>query len=257
MAMIFICIAYAKMVDAKVAACACQCQQKVAATSSGLPMWAEWAKVIGPILTGFALGFAVFSWWWARWNNKRALVNALFDEIRHNISLTAYFIDGPRSADWKFLNEEIAKLGPNDVYPNPNDNDETLARLYERSFKHGPVFELTDCMKMLTMRNNCIESSLTSGVAINLLPYRIFRNLGHLDFSIRRFNGQVDAFNGWVSGGASLADVNTQFVHLRNEYKRWTHYRLFFMLIELARSVPTRYFYDRVAIDEILNRKGD
>lgn len=215
-----------------------------------LPPLAQWIKVVGSAatITGliWAIFWAIFGWNKNAFNRKKALVNALLQELRHNLSINEnIFFKDPSSVELRYLYCRLDSLKKHDNYPNPTDGLE-LKHGYLRKntftwrakgFPRSPLY-------FVSLEDQAKSRIVGSGEAIGLISDRIILNLGHLHYSVDRHNNNVSGFNSEVDKLPKDTPMPAQFEFVYQEYMNWTHYRLYFLMLDLLDSVPIKYFID-------------
>ncbi len=186
--------------------------------------------------------FIFFYWQWqgAELDQRIAHINGLYEELSHNLRLTDEFLEIIEQKDfYSKLNKEISKMKTELKYPSPCDlsksKHDDLEKLVKRKCKsnsRGYYFKL---------RNEFITSAISSKIYFSLkTDQRIFINIGHLNYSIMRFNSCIDRFN----------NKKMKFKELQNEYFEWVHFRLYFLLIDLI-SYAGENIIDKQSVKEI------
>lgn len=204
--------------------------------SDGLKLYFSLFTVISLIL---------FYWRWQTDNQaqKIADMNGLCEELRHNLNITDQFLDYDKNIFYSTIKKEISKLNMNDLkkYPSPCDFQNNPSQYNELknlvTFKSAP----STSVNYFKLRNDFVNSAISSKTYFSLNNQRIFLNLGHLNYSIMRHNLNIEKFN------SNLLSFND----LQNEYFLWVHFRLHFVLIDLLLSADTGVFIDKGYIDEI------
>jgi len=185
---------------------------------------------------------------------EKAQINAIIDEICANFGLSRFMPKIRTEKEIKLIISELNNLSKTDKYPNPDEKkDKPLEhRLFSAydNYDTRSFFNVTpERGNFFLLKNMAISQAMASGTGIILLP-RIFLNLKHLDYSIRRLNIKTDQ---WNSLNKKLMDNKTIKDFLK-EYKReyfiWVHFRLLFTLIDILRTYDSKKIYDQ----DILNR---
>ena len=189
--------------------------------------------------------FLVF-YQWRKDNKAQKLtdINLLFEELRHNINiLNSIFVTYDRKIFYSFIANQLLTLAPRGIYPNPTDSDEQKKNLFNY-VKRTDNFKKSN--NIFSPRNNYIQNAITSKNIFNLNNQRIFLNLGHLDYSIKRHNYNIEQYN-QLTGN----DKSNKYEVIQFEYIMWLHFRLHFMFVDLIINTPKSYFVDRDFINII------
>ncbi len=192
---------------------------------------------------------AYFHWQFELNFKRKSDINGLLEELRHNVNIVGnLFVTFNSKEFYQYIFEEIDKMDKNKIYPNPTDSTERrdqLLRLitYNNEIVHGDLMPL---------RSNFIDNAISSQNIFALSNNRIFLNLGHLSYSIKRHNFYVNHFN---SDPNPFPDVN-EFKTIQNEYALWLHFRLHFMLADLVINTDSRYFIDKEYVQNIIKHKA-
>jgi hypothetical protein len=204
---------------------------------NGLKLYVSLITVVSLIL---------FYWRWQTENQaqKIADINGFCEELRHNINLTEQFIDYDKHNFYTKIYTEISQMEKEKClkYPSPCDFYFTFPDKYKEytnlvNFKPTPTIDF----KFLKLRNDFITSAISSKTYFSLNSQRIFLNIGHLNYSITRYNLNIEMFN-----NNTLA-----FTGLQQDYFLWLHFRLHFILIDLILCIDSGIFIDKKYINEI------
>jgi hypothetical protein len=206
-----------------------------------------------PLATALALVFAVFQYVQISKRNKAALINSLFEALKHNLNIRRglFFVDSAPAI--AALGKEIRSLGKDDFYPNPSDSTETRGRLYEAiSYVDNDKLEYaTEYMPLLV---GSAKSAFESGNGHRILTKRIMLNLGHLHFGLERNNIRLKSFNRLLANLVPATEVVTS--GFKDDYMTWVHFRQYFVLLDLVMSYPASYFSDRGEYDKLKSALG-
>jgi hypothetical protein len=206
----------------------------------------EYVKPLSSIVTLIALIWAIVSWRLNIKRSKKAMINALFEEIRHNLVIVqSVFVNEPTTDELNYLHKRLNESGKKAIYPNPTDSKEAQEVMIDgRYFKRYP--DLKENAYLVEMRMNSLQDIVARGDAVHLLDKRLFLNIHHLFYSIGRYNVFVHRFNAKVEKKVSGEEVNMNLVfdHGRGDYMMWLHYRLWFTLLDLIKSVPSNMIID-------------
>ena len=195
-----------------------------------------------PLATTLVLLFAIYQYVQVSRRNKIAMINSLFEAIKHNLSIRRrglFFSDEPLSV--AALGQIIKSLGKNDFYPNPTDSAEMRRRLYE-AIGYVDDDRLEYATKYMPLLVGSVRTAFESGYAHRILTKRIVLNLGHLHFGLERNNITLQSFNQLLSNVVPSRDVLSG--GFKDDYMKWVHFRQYFMLLDLVLSYPGKYFSD-------------
>lgn len=218
---------------------------------SQVPAWADSVKVWASMGTLAALTWAIWSWQLTILRTKKSMINAIFEEIRHNLNIAeSLFVNKPKEVEVKFLYTKIRATKPKAIYPNPTDSEDNLKEMVKGTyFKDRP--KVNPRSYLMLMRMNSLQDIVTKGDAVHLLGKRLFLNVHHLFYSINRFNEFVKHFNNLVQKSQDPPEVERAFEAARNEYLVWLHYRLWFALLDLIESVPKNKIIDSKYVEQL------
>jgi hypothetical protein len=195
---------------------------------------------------------------------RKSIVNGLLEEIRHNIDLVD-FLEITEEKTNK-LHREIAKslqdMGTV-VYPLPFDSEKWKSLLNNDFFIQQ--IELPPINKLSTihnMRTIFLENAITQ--SLSTIRERIFLNLGHLYYSLTRYNDTVNIYNNHLfklldyyvvdneeSRKKMMLAIGSDWKELQIDYSQWLHLRLHFTLIDLIISYDPSDFVDREFVRNI------
>jgi len=227
-------------------------------STDSLPLWAEWITWIASIATIFALGWAVFTWRRNIYVNKISQINSLLQELRHNLSISEnIFFKTASESESMYLYERLDELDDLSIYPNPSDCLEPEKHfLRKNTFIWRIPAHPRSPLYFISLEEQAKSRVLESGAAVGLIGDRIILNLGHLHYSVIRHNNNISSFNAEANTLPRDTAMPSQFDYVYNEYMTWTHYRLYFLMLDLIDSVPIKYFIDKqFVIKELI--KGD
>ena len=171
-------------------------------------------------------------------------VNDNAEELRHNVNIIdGLFVNYKARDFYPFIFKEIDKMGNNKIYPNPSDSPDIKEQLYKViSFSNMPVVS-----NLMPLRSNFIDNAISSKNIFALSNNRIFLNLGHLSYSIRRHNIYINNFN---------SDPNQkEYENVKEQYALWLHFRLHFMLADLILNTKNKDFIDKEYVNNIKKYK--
>ncbi len=173
------------------------------------------------------------------------LVNDNAEELRHNVNIIdGLFVNYKARVFYPFIFKEIDKMGNNKIYPNPSDLPDIKEQFYKViSFSNRSA----DSNLLMPLRSNFIDNAISSKNIFALSNNRIFLNLGHLSYSIRRHNIYINNFN---------SDPNQkEYEKIKEQYALWLHFRLHFMLADLISNTKSKYFIDKEYVNNIKEYK--
>jgi len=212
-----------------------------------------YVTIIAAFATIGGIFFALYQWISINKNNKRAIVNAIFEEIKMNLYVRSdNFFPQLRPKHYRFLYNELEKLKDSDFYPNPTDSEEVKKYLFK-----GLDMDINDDSLIweppyATLRYNAIEKALTSGVHRRQLKSRIYINIGRLYYSLRRDEGLIERFNKSEPFNVEKGKLWKK-TGVRLNYLIWTHFRLCFLLVDLVITYPEGFFSDKNEFHKIKN----
>ncbi len=175
---------------------------------------------------------------------RKSDINGLLEELRHNVNIIdGLFVNYKARDFYPFIFKEIDKMGNNKIYPNPSDSPDIKEQLYKViSFSNMPVVS-----NLMPLRSNFIDNAISSKNIFALSNNRIFLNLGHLSYSIRRHNIYINNFN---------SDPNQkEYENVKEQYALWLHFRLHFMLADLILNTKNKDFIDKEYVNNIKKYK--
>ena len=181
-----------------------------------------------------------------------AQINSIIDEIYHNTVVGGIFTEGTSEEEVKMIISELNNLTDIEKYPNPDDKK-------DGPFEHGLFsifknFDPKDRKKFLPknaprenifpLKDSAISLALSTGTAV-ILSKRIYLNLSHLHYSIKRLNILIEDWN--IRKKSSLSDETlfSLYGRIKGEYFIWLHFRLLFSLIDILRSYPPQKIYNQ------------
>jgi len=180
---------------------------------------------------------------------KKTDINGLFEELRHNINIiNETYLSFDKKVFFKSLSKQLDMMGDKKIYTNPTDSKELQNKMWDEFIKKE-MPKTRWKLRYMPLRDTYIQKAVSSKNIFSLSNNRIFLNLGHLYFSITRYNFNIATFNSIEIE----KDGREFFNHMRNEYVLWLHFRLFFMYIDLIKNTPTSYFVDDQEIENIKN----
>ncbi|MCJ7542629.1 MAG: hypothetical protein MUO88_23515 [Desulfobacterales bacterium] len=175
---------------------------------------------------------------------RKSDINGLLEELRHNVNIMGdLFVNYNPDEFYPALFNEIERMGENKIYPNPSDSKEREGQL----FKLISFINVKVNFGLMPLRNNFIENAISSKNIFSLSNNRIFLNLGHLHYSINRHNYYIKNFN----SDPNPEPNQKEFGMIKEEYARWLHFRLHFMLADLILNTKTDDFIDKEYINRI------
>ena len=181
----------------------------------------------------------------------QAQINAIIDEIYHNLNLAIFWYGDMAQKEIKCIVSELDKLDQTKRYPNPTDEtgDPLMHRLFLSaydSYDPSNFFNIAiDKRILFPLRNDAIIQSMAAGSAAVTLSKRIFLNLGHLDYSIRRFNLHIDIWNSLNKVKILDSKLVEHLKKVKTEYYLWLHFRLLFTFVDILRTYPSKHIYDK------------
>jgi len=194
------------------------------------------------IVTVLALLVALVQWKQNEDSMRKATINGLLEELRHNINMASYdFIRFDRSTFFRFIKERLRKLGPMSVYPNPTDDGEDTKDLFSQILL-VEIDTNASVTKFLPLKSDFVATIANSMTFFKLKNKRLFLNLGHLEFSFRRYRTFLED---------SRFNTIQNYKNIRNEYLYWVHYRMYFFLVDLVQSVDIVDVVDKKFCNEI------
>jgi len=210
-------------------------------------------SIIASITTVIALGIALWQYCAVRSVQKKAFLNAIFDEIKHNLNIRrSLFFNIESNVEYSKLNKLMDDLPMNAAYDNPTDSQKKKFELY-KMLNIDPSNDLLPyATKYLPINNNSIKTALSSGLAHRLLPDRIILNLGHLNYAIDRNRIRLESFNDLLDKmNIPPSGTMVPTMGFLSDYLDWVHFRTYFVLIDMVYSFKRREFVDKSEYDRI------
>jgi hypothetical protein len=158
-----------------------------------------------------------------------AQVNTIIDEIYHNLNLAEIFFPKYGEPNINLIISELDNLSEVDRYPNPTDaippsaDNHRLFSIYNEYNKDVffnwdlPIF----LDKFILFKSNAITHAMATGNAAVLLSKRIFLNLGHLEYSLRRINNLYEEWNQRSRINEDVTVLKTRLTNIKKEYFLW------------------------------------
>lgn len=162
---------------------------------------------LSSMATLVALGTGIYEYKKRNKNNKIALINALFDMIKHNLNRSRIILfkdEYVNINEYLKLGNILNNLGKNDEYPDFEKLDNIDHSSFESEKKismlinHDSIF--------LPLLSNSVNQIFQSGLGHQVLSPRIAINLGHLVYSLEIFNITIGRYNDLVEQIALLED---------------------------------------------------
>lgn len=196
------------------------------------------------LVTILSILAAYFQWQFELNFKRKSDINGLLEELRHNVNIAGdLFVTFNSKEFYQFIFQEIDKMDKNKIYPNPTDSTERRDQLLKLiTFNKKMVNN-----DLMPLRSNFIDNAISSQNIFALSNNRIFLNLGHLSYSIKRHNFYVNHFN---ADPNPIPDEN-EFRIIQNEYALWLHFRLHFMLADLIINTNSSFFIDKEYVKNI------
>jgi hypothetical protein len=220
---------------------------------------ATWVGLIASIATVVGLGVAIWQYLAIIYKQKRAYLNAIFDEIKINLDIRrGTFFPIELANDYSKLSAQLINRRKDSAffgYDNPTDSSATEAMLYQMlNFTLNPKADgLPYANEYLPISNYAIKTALGSGLAHRLLPDRIVLNLGHLSYAIDRDTFRLKNFNDNVLKPMAIPAAGTPVptMGFRTDYIDWVHFRSYFLLIDMVMTFGRKNFVDKTEYDRI------
>jgi hypothetical protein len=176
--------------------------------------------------------------------NKRekiSYINVLIEELHHNLNIAGqYYYSYDEKETFKSIYNKLKSLNKYSIYPNPTDQNVTGFCFRNLVVKNALTNPPSTIIKL---KNKCISSLVTNGSFFSHFSNkRIFINVGHLDYSIDRYNKLVDDYN----------NNKIKISILQDEYFSWVHYRLLFLLTDIVTDICKNDVIDKKYYDKIL-----
>jgi hypothetical protein len=185
--------------------------------------------------------------------NQRALINSVFEEIRHNLNMTDKLHPPIDNDTIIFILKELRNINKDCYYPNPTDGADTAERLLS-PYKHTINENFNETSYFMILRQDTIVNALSSGQILNLAKERLFLNLGHALYSIRRYNSIVEIANSDIKQSKNHGTpMEGDRWKIKHEYFYWLHFRLLFLMIDMSVTVKSCLFADKKFIKKIKN----
>ena len=200
------------------------------------------------LVTVLSILTAYFQWQFELNFKRKSDINGLLEELKHNVNIIGdLFVIFNARDFYPFIFKEIGKMGNNKIYPNPTDSIERREQLFKFISYSNKIID----SDLMPLRSNFIDYAISSQNIFALSNNRIFLNLGHLSYSIRRHNFYVNNFN---SDPNPIPNQN-EFKIIQKEYALWLHFRLHFMLADLILNTKSKYFIDKEYVENIKKYK--
>lgn len=205
----------------------------------------EYLNLFISLFTVIGILFGFYQWYESDKERDKANINALLEEIRHNLNRTeGGFI---KKIDDEIKKEEfyreIHRILKNKKilkYPNPDDKNNEFECFYK---KFKPEKNNFDRIRFINTTVGYISQACSSENVFSLKNHRIYINLGHLNFSLERYNLLLNDYN---------VNVNeSKFDRMYDEYVTWVYFRLNFMLIDLIYNYEAKMFIDKDFVSRI------
>ena len=198
------------------------------------------------IITVLSLLFAVYQWQSNNKNQRLADINCLLEELRHNVNILGeLFLECDFKNLYKEISKEIDRMNDFKIYPNPTDNDSKQYK-YDKYIKYKN-YNVED---IVPIRCQFINTLLSSRQFYSITSKRIFLNLGHLKYSIDRHNTYVKQFNELLSKSNRIPIFKT----IQEEYYKWLHFRLHYLLIDLLKNINKGDVLDKDYFNEMMDK---
>lgn len=200
------------------------------------------------LVTVLSILAAYFQWQFELNFKRKSDINGLLEELRHNVNIVGdLFVTFNTQEFYQFIFKEINKMDNNKIYPNPTDSTERRDQLF-KLISYNKKIVNSDIMPL---RSNFIDNAISSQNIFALSNNRIFLNLGHLSYSIRRHNIYVNYYN----SDPRPTPNEDEFKIIQKEYAMWLHFRLHFMLADLVMNTNSKYFIDKEYVQNIKKHK--
>lgn len=188
---------------------------------------------------------AISQWMYSIFIRRKTDLNGLLEEIHHNFNIAGtLFLIYDDDIYWaKIFN--ILNNQDELIYPNP-DNSYFDNKYFSDCLEYSKRKKIPSGLINLT--DSFIKSAITSDNIFSLSRRRIYLNLGHLNYSISRYNLIIKNYNQVIS---NLPVKSYAFSKIQQEYYVWVNFRLSFMLVDLIMNTPEKYFIDKKYVRKI------
>ena len=220
-------------------------------------------SVFWNFFAGFGTIVAIFiTYTLYRTNEKtkeKAKFKAIIDEIYANLNIGSMYYTSINKDEIQLIISELNKLTQIQRYPNPTDADgnpfeHDLFSVYE-GYDQNYFFEMAFNIKdFFSFKNVAISQAMATEEAL-ILSKRIFLNLGHLDYSIKRMNMMIERWNS-VNKSTTRETIQRLLENLKREYFVWLHFRMVFTLIDILRTYPSEKIYDQDTLKKYKDLAG-
>ncbi|KQC09657.1 MAG: hypothetical protein APR54_12565 [Candidatus Cloacimonas sp. SDB] len=206
-------------------------------------------------LLGFFWG--IFQWYWINRNEKIAIINALFVELKLNLNIRESFLNSNKAKKNEillFINlyNILKNLNDDSYYPNPTDSDVIRDKLFDIVNYSNLNREIATNQYFFPLQNDIILNMLKSGKIKLYIKNRIFINLKDIFYSINRDKFNINMLNKEIHNEkAFIEKIDASSFY--NEYFKWVFFRMMFLYIDLLTSYPINYFADKKEYKRVHN----
>jgi len=199
------------------------------------------------IITILSLLVVLIQWQKQEKSQRLSDINGLVEELKHNINILGnIFIECNYDEMYRAMSKELDKTEATAIYPNPTDGDWQTFK-YIHYIRKKPSLRCT----IVPLRDQFINTIISSRQIFNIDPQRIFLNIGHLKYSIDRHNRNI-AENNKARDQEGLWII--AFDYAQEEYIKWLHFRLHYLLIDIMKNVTEKDIIDKRYYDEIIKK---
>ncbi len=201
------------------------------------------------IITILSLLVVLIQWQKVDRRQRLSDINGLIEESKHNINILGnLFIECNYDKMYKAMNVELDKMDAIAIYPNPTDSD-------GRNFEYMRYIQKNECMRRCTivpLRDQFINTIISSRQIFDIKPQRIFLNIGHLKYSIDRHNRNITEYNKLIDKQEELWRI--AFSDIQEEYINWLHFRLHYLLIDILKNVSKNDIIDKNFYNDVMKK---
>jgi hypothetical protein len=198
------------------------------------------------LITVISVLLALIQWQSNIKSQNMADVNGLLEEIKLNIKVLGdYCCNADKNIFYKMLYEDIQYFSEITIYPEIiNDNE------YDKRYR--PIIKKSNYSdyRFMELRNNFINTVVSSRTFFDMKPKRIYLNIGNLKYSIDKHNIFLNEYNNCIDNRNRCFQI---FVHLQLECYCRLYYRLHCILIDLIVNTPESMVIDKAYYQEIKN----
>jgi len=214
------------------------------------------ANIIAVIIATYTLKVAISQWREAEFSKKRAVVNAIFEELRNNLKGRESFVAKDRSSYIDMVKPVYSELNTTDRYHKYLEDQNNIDSVLSERFTASPNmidFSGAEVFVIQPLKYSMIENAINSGWVANLLSDRIFLNVNSILSRLQKDARLVHNCNEIMKKTPTQANFIDIYNFYRDEYLHRIHLYLYLLMIDMVENIEKKYFIDKNFVREIQN----